>query len=492
MDKEQIAKLAHQMETKEDLLKLLNLIKQDEMAEMGYADNYYPFTIRHINYYCNPNNSFHRYRQFKIKKKSGGHRQITAPKNKTFMLILMYLNEIFKSVYTSSKHATGFSEGKSIITNAEVHKGQNYILNIDIKDFFPSIEQPRVWKRLQLKPFNFPLPIANIIAGLCSMKETRELEDGSRKIFYVLPQGAPTSPIITNMICDKLDRRLAGLAKRFGLNYTRYADDITFSSMHNVYQPDGIFWNELKRLISDQGFCINEQKTRLQKLGARQEVTGVIISKKLNVTQKYVRSIRNILYMWDRYGYDAAYCKFYPKYKEEKGHIKKGLPNLANVIEGKLMYLKMVKGENDSVYIRLLNKFKMLTEKVKDISCVTSQNITYIETTPIIEFEHKNNTTIEIRMSNPTVKQENNNVVATPGHRYAYFMLNGIGVYASVNKSVKPENESKKELLAISLCHDVKNKPFWLIHNIDKIIVKKSDIVDIDELNSDLDSLLNT
>ena len=132
-------------------------------------------------------------------------------------------------------------------------------------------------------------------------------------------------------------------SRDFGLHFSRYADDITFSSMHNVYQTGGAFRKELQRIITDQGFTINEAKTRLQKKGARQEVTGIIVSEKLNVTQKYVREIRNILYMWDRYGYNVAYSKFYPKYKEEKGHVKKGNPDLINVIDGKLMYLKMVK-----------------------------------------------------------------------------------------------------------------------------------------------------
>ena len=171
---------------------------------------------------------------------------------------------------------------------------------------------------MQIEPFNFPQPVANVLAGLCSMKETRKLEDGTMKDFYVLPQGAPTSPIITNMICDKLDRRLAGLAHRFGLHFTRYADDITFSSMHNVYKENSDFRKELNRIICEQGFTLNEKKTRLQKLGGRQEVTGIIVSNKLNVSQKYVRDIRNILYIWDKYGYNSAYAKFFPKYKEEK------------------------------------------------------------------------------------------------------------------------------------------------------------------------------
>ena len=345
MDKNAIALQARQIASKEDLLDLLNRMKMDEMAESGMADSFYPFTMKHINYYCNPNNVFHRFKQFSIKKKSGGTRQITAPRNQSFRLMLQYVNEIFKSLYVPSAYAMGFTEGRSVVTNANIHRGQNYVFNIDLKDFFPSIEQARVWKRLQLEPLCLQQPAANLLAGLCAMKVSSE--DGAVK--FVLPQGAPTSPILTNMICDKLDRRLAGLAKRFGLHYSRYADDITFSSMHNVYQEHGAFRKELERIITDQGFKMNTDKTRLQKHGSRQEVTGIIVSDKLNVTQKYVRDIRNILYIWDRYGYATAFNKFFPKYKAEKGHVKKGNPDMANVLDGKLMYLKMVKGEDDSV-----------------------------------------------------------------------------------------------------------------------------------------------
>lgn len=483
MDKEQIAKLAHQMENKEDLLKLLNLIKRDEMARMGCEERFYPFTIRHLNYYCNPKNSFHRFRHFDIKKKSGGVRRITTPKNRSFMLIQQCLNIIFKAVYTPSEYAMGFTEGRSVVTNAEKHKGQTYILNIDLKDFFPSIEQARVWKRLQVKPFNFPTPIANLLAGLCSMKEVRKLEDGTKKIFYVLPQGAPTSPIITNMICDRLDHRLAGLARRFSLHYTRYADDITFSSMHNVYQCNGEFWKELLRIITEQGFRINDKKTRLQKFGAHQEVTGIVVSDKLNVSQEYVRDIRNILYIWDRYGYNVAFCKFFQKYKEEKGHVKKGKPDLIRVLDGKLMYLKMVKGEDDAVYKRLYCKFNMLVDNAKSAEKVTAQHITYIETLPIIEFEKKNNTNVVIIKTGSSKLQGN-------CCRSAYFIINGEKIRVSVNKGVKPEDETNKELLAISLCRDAKDSFFWLIHKIDKVVGKLK-VVDVDKLNEELDLLLN-
>lgn len=482
MDKNEIALQARQIASKEDLLNLLNHMKMDEMAEVGVTERFYPFTMRHINYYCNPNNAFHRYKQFHIKKKTGGTRQITAPRNQSFMLILRYVNKIFKALYTPSAYAMGFTEGRSVVTNANIHKGQNYVFNIDLKDFFPSIKQARVWKRLQLEPLCLPQPAANLLAGLCSMKSVTD----EGKIKYILPQGAPTSPILTNMICDKLDRRLAGLAKRFGLNYSRYADDITFSSMHNVYQSDGAFRKELERIINSQGFEMNENKTRLQKNGSRQEVTGIIVSDKLNVTQNFVRAIRNILYIWDRYGYATAFNKFFPKYKMEKGYVKKGNPDMVNVLDGKLMYMKMVKGEDDNVYLRLKTKFDVLVRKLDDASNTTGRGITYVETTPVLEFEKKNNTNIEITMSK---KLEDTTEPYVP-HRYATFSLGGKEQKASVNKTIKPEEETRKDILSISHCRDAKGKIFWLIHRSDKVMVRPAEPVNIDELNIELDDIL--
>ena len=144
MDRTIIAQQASQMQTKEDLLSLLNRIKQAELVEMGILDEFHPFTMKHLHYYCNPNHVFHRYQQFKIKKKTGGFRQITAPRNKSFMMMLSAVNELLKALYTPSDYAMGFTEGRSVVTNAYIHKGQNYVFNIDLKDFFPSIEQPRV------------------------------------------------------------------------------------------------------------------------------------------------------------------------------------------------------------------------------------------------------------------------------------------------------------------------------------------------------------
>lgn len=490
MDKEQIKQIALHMESRKDLLNLLNRIKRDEMEELGFADKFHPFTARHMNYYCNPKNAFHRYRQFKIKKKSGGFRQITAPRNRSFMFMLDCLNEVLKAVYTPSQYVMGFTEGRSVVTNAAMHKGANYVFNIDLKDFFPSIEQPRVWKRLQLQPFNFPVPVASAIAGLCSMKETRKMLDGTKKDFYVLPQGAPTSPIITNMICDKLDHRLGGLARRFGLNYTRYADDITFSSMHNVFQENSDFRKELVRIISDQRFVINDKKTRLQKRGSRQEITGIIISDRLNVSQKYVRDIRNILYMWEKYGYSVAYAKFFPKYKEEKGHVKKGNPDLVNVIDGKLMYLKMVKGEEDSVYKRLYAKFQNLVAQMRNPKKTNDKHITYIETMPLLDFEKKIGTSVEIVIK-PKDETGSGNTEKGKG-RFAYYLLAGTKQLISINRYLSETDIDTKDKLAISQCRDEKGKEFMLIHRLGIVTVPPPKPVDIDELNNELDALLST
>lgn len=364
MEKDQIRSIVSRMYSEEDLLSLLNQIKLDEMTKTSVSPVFFhPFTMKQLSYYSNPKHKYNRYHQFLINKKNGGYRVVSAPANKSFMMMLQAVNELLRAFYVPSDHAMGFIRGRSIVTNADFHKGQNYVFNIDLKDFFTSISRSRICKRLQLAPFFFHKNVAELIAGLCSIQECRNCGNGETKTVYVLPQGAPTSPLISNSICDTLDRLLTGISRRFGLRYTRYADDITFSSMHNVYAENGDFRQELSRILEMQGFVINENKIRLQKRGTRQAVTGIIVNQKLNVSQRYIRDIRNILYIWEKYGYLEANSKFMLKYKKEKGHIKKGIPNIKNVLSGKLLYLKMVKGETDSVYMRLNRKFQSIVSK---------------------------------------------------------------------------------------------------------------------------------
>ena len=367
------------MQTKEAFLDLLNYAKP-----LIYGDKTVPFTLNQITWYSNPKLNNKRYVDFKIKKKAGGERTIHVPNN-GLKAIQKTLNLIFQCVFEPHKSAIGFVANKSIVDNAKIHVNRNYVYNIDLKDFFSSIDQARVWKCLQLEPFNLfdkePVhemlakilgynkqKVLNIITALCCTEmeverlniATNEYEKVKRN---VLPQGAPTSPTLTNVVCQKLDIRLTGVAKRFGLRYSRYADDITFSSMHDVYKKDGEFINEIERIIKDQGFEIKESKTRLQKAGFRQEVTGLVVNEKANVQQRYIKQLRMWLYYWERYGYDKAYYYFFQQYMTEKGNIVKGKPNMEMVICGKLNFLKMVKGLDNEIYSKLKNRFDILVNK---------------------------------------------------------------------------------------------------------------------------------
>lgn len=195
----------------------------------------------------------------------------------------------------------------------------------------------------------------------------------------VLPQGAPTSPVLSNVICQRLDYLLSAVAKRFGLKYTRYADDMTFSSMHNVYQPESDFLKELHRIVADQGFHIKESKTRLQKEGFRQEVTGLLVNEKVNVQKRYIKQLRMWLYYWESYGYDRAQSFFQQQYIADKGFAIKGRPDMINVIDGKLNYLKMVKGDSNDLYLKLRERFdNLITKKInpKPISEVEIKTVT--------------------------------------------------------------------------------------------------------------------
>ena len=297
---DQIRQKFASMQNKEDLVSLLS-----EAKNILYGKECKPFELKSLTYYANPDLCKKRYAKFTVKKKSGGERTINAPVG-GLKSILLSLNVILQCVYEPHNAATGFVLNKSIVDNAKVHAGNHHVYNIDLKDFFHSFDRNRVKMGFIYEPFNLigeREPLAFLLAGLCTHPF-----DVNGEIKNVLPQGSPTSPTITNILCKKLDRRLTGLANRFGAKYTRYADDITFSSPHNIYK-DGDFQNELKRIISEDNVIktngnrveigpqlkINTTKTRLQKSVHRQEVTGLIVNDKVNVRNRYVKQIRKWL-----------------------------------------------------------------------------------------------------------------------------------------------------------------------------------------------------
>lgn len=368
---DQIRQKFASMQSKEELLALLN-----DAKNILYAKECKPFKLKSLTYYANPELCKKRYTKFTVKKKSGGERIINAPVS-GLKSILRSLNFILQCIYEPHNAATGFVLNKSIVDNAKVHVGNHHVYSLDLKDFFHSFDRNRVKMGFIYEPFCLNgdrEPLAFLLASLC----THPFEVNG-KIKNVLPQGSPTSPTITNILCKKLDRRLTGLANRFGAKYTRYADDITFSSPHNIYKHED-FIKELERIISEDNLRkingkrieigpklnINTDKTHLQKSVHRQEVTGLIVNEKVNVKQRYIKQIRMWLYFWEKYGYEKAQQIFVKDYIVDRGHVKKGNLNLVNVLDGKLEFLKMVKGEDDSTYKTLKKRFDTLTHD-KDI-----------------------------------------------------------------------------------------------------------------------------
>ena len=476
MEKSEIQYRVKSIKSLDDFARLLNDIKTDEFGTTKYQIS--ESQLRHYSYdKIVPN----RYKTFQIRKKSGGIREINAPCYQ-LSIFLYLINILLKAIYTPKSCVMGFTEGRSIVMNASMHTGHHYVFNIDLENFFPSIPQARVWARLQLGPFNFPVDVASVVAGLCCHTNA----EGTKN---VLPQGAATSPLLTNAVCEKLDRRMLGVARKFGLHYSRYADDMTFSSMHNVYQEGSEFRNEIKRIIEEQGFKMNDKKTRLLRDGQRQEVTGLTVNENVNLTKKYIRDLRCILHVWEKEGYGKAYAYFYRFYKKEKGYIKKGEPIMENVIGGKLNYMRMVKGEGNNAYKKLLNRFNKLQQIVfVDNETDKGNSYIYVHSYAMKDFEENFHTSISLEVSS---KQK----------LIGKCQIAGIDKVLPVSKStqfhlcpnlteLETETVVNSDLLKncyVTLCR-AKGKNFWLIT---KSEMNRSRCLSVLNANIDVDALLD-
>lgn len=350
-----IAEAFCSMQTKVDLAEVLTLAKRELYGQDAKA-----ITLQTLSYHANPALNQRRYRQFGIKKKSGGERSIHAP-CQGLKHVLRSLNLVLQCVFEPHNRATGFVPGKSVVDNAQFHVGQRHVLNLDLQDFFHSFDRNRVKMGFMRGPLGLRgdrEPLAFLLACLCTHPF---VVNGEQRV--VLPQGAPTSPTVTNMLCETLDRRLNGLAKRFGLQYSRYADDITFSGGYHFISAKG-FNEELHRIIEDdQSLVINPDKTRFQNASYRQEVTGLIVNEKVNVPRRYVKELRMWIYMWERYGKTKTASIFARDYVQDKGHVNNTTPPFEKAIQGKLNYLKMVKGKESSTYRRLHERYLRLSER---------------------------------------------------------------------------------------------------------------------------------
>jgi RNA-directed DNA polymerase len=306
-------------------------------------------------YFIYRTNQKRRYSNFKIKKKNGKTRNISAP-SPNIKILQQKLNQVLQAVYYPKPSVHGFVRERSIVTNATKHIGKKYVFNIDLKDFFPSINFGRVRGMFMGKPYNLPRKVSTVLAHLCCFNQE-------------LPQGAPTSPIISNMICGKLDSQLQRLAYKYRCTYSRYADDITFSTTLKKF-PTGISTinefgqietgDELVKAIEDNGFEINPKKIWFRGQDRRQEVTGIIVNQFPNLRRKFLNQIRAMLHAWQKYDIEKANAMFVTRYDNKHRSSFKGTPHFKYVLRGKIEYVGMVRGKQSAIYLRLIDELRKL------------------------------------------------------------------------------------------------------------------------------------
>lgn len=228
------------------------------------------------------------YQSFEIPKKNGEIRCINAPQEPlkhVQRLLAKRLMEVQEKNYLKSNTIVhGFTQKRGIISNAKGHRNKRFVLNIDLEDFFDSFHFGRVKGYFQKnKFFILPADVAACIANIACYNGK-------------LPQGAPSSPVITNLICAILDRRLAGIAKKYRLTYTRYADDLTFSTNSRLFleEKDKLL-SEVYAVIEKSGFKVNHNKTRISYRDSRQEVTGLVVNNKIGIKREFYKQTRSML-----------------------------------------------------------------------------------------------------------------------------------------------------------------------------------------------------
>ena len=290
-----------------------------------------------------------KYKTFYIPKKNGNKRRIDSPVA-GLKLIQERLKNLLCSHISFKNNVQGFVRDRGICTNADFHKRSRWVLNVDIKDFFENINFGRVRGLFLAKPFEMDPKVAAVIAQICTFQNR-------------LPQGSPTSPVISNMIGCMLDNKILQSIKKQHLIYTRYVDDITISSKRIfpneiAYTDNGltIIGERLLGLFSKSGFDINHKKSRLQLNNTRQSVTGVVVNKKVNIPSEYKYNLRAAIKQWSDNPQEAERKYFVEILKKQDIIPTPTGERLRNHIYGRLSFMKMVKHIDDPTYIKFLLK----------------------------------------------------------------------------------------------------------------------------------------
>lgn len=270
------------------------------------------------------------YHCFLIPKKDGSYRQIEAP-NSELKLRQLWIKEEIIDKFNISSSAYGFRKGYSIYDNALPHVGKDLVINIDIKDFFHSINYQQVFKFFNY--IGYTNQVSHLLTKLCTNSSN------------VLPQGAPTSPGLSNIVLLKLDKRLSKLAESAECNYTRYADDITFSGKKKIKY----LVSTICEIIEDEGYVVNKKKLRLQYSNQRQEVTGLTVNRKVSISKKHIKEIENAIYYSKKYGVKEHMARNNCSKSFYKEHLY-----------GLVYFIKIIDKERGERYLEELNQIEWL------------------------------------------------------------------------------------------------------------------------------------
>ncbi|MFH7321545.1 reverse transcriptase family protein [Desulfurivibrio sp. D14AmB] len=225
----------------------------------------------------------HHYYSYQIPKSDGSTRLIHAPQPELKKAQRSVLDEILAFV-PLNPHAEGFRRRRSIVTNSRRHVANRVVVKLDIEDFFPSITAQRIFG--VFTGLGYPRQVAELLTGLTTRRG-------------VLPTGAPTSPFLSNLVCRRLDRRLAGVGEKMDYEYSRYADDLTFSSQNKKMTQLLPF---LQEIIREEGFAVKTAKTRIQRNGGQQKVTGIVVNSRPNIARREIRNLQAIIHNCRRQG----------------------------------------------------------------------------------------------------------------------------------------------------------------------------------------------
>ena len=289
------------------------------------------------------------YVSFSIPKKRRGNRLIQSPSNNLMRIqsrLNFYLQNYYHLIRPEGIHGFVINPNKkekicNIVDNAKIHVNQKQVLNLDLKEFFSSIQAYRVKELFVSEYFKFNDDVANALALLVTYEGN-------------LPTGAPTSPVISNFICLKLDAQLIAFCNENQINFSRYADDLTFSSNKEITEKT---INSIFEIIKQNQFDINSKKTRLKSNNRKQTVTGLVVNEKVNVDRKTLKMVRAMLYDASKNGIEKAASKHFTSYKASNLSYSTFFVKRLN---GYINFIAQVRGFDDALVIKFKSEFKNL------------------------------------------------------------------------------------------------------------------------------------